>query len=62
MLVVEMNTGQMLEDVRRIVAERIPVHFFGRTGGVMPMPEEILEQIRRVASEADAAPQEEVSA
>ncbi|MBS3947507.1 MAG: 3-methyl-2-oxobutanoate dehydrogenase subunit VorB [Dethiobacter sp.] len=46
-LVVEMNTGQMLEDVERIVAGRAPVSFFGRTGGVMPMPEEILSVIRR---------------
>ena len=33
-LVVEMNAGQMLQDVQRIVAERVPVRFFGRTGGV----------------------------
>jgi len=46
-LVVEMNTGQMLEDVERIVKSRAPVSFFGRTGGVMPMPEEILSAIRR---------------
>ncbi len=62
MLVVEMNTGQMVEDVQRIVAERVPVRFFGRTGGVMPMPEEILEELRRSAHEAEAAHQEEVSA
>lgn len=46
-LVVEMNTGQMLEDVERMVGGRAPVSFFGRTGGVMPMPEEILSAIRR---------------
>jgi 2-oxoglutarate ferredoxin oxidoreductase subunit alpha len=42
MLVTEMNTGQMREDVERIVAGRVPVRFYGRTGGVMPMPEELL--------------------
>lgn len=47
LLVVEMNTGQMLEDVERIVGGRAPVSFFGRTGGVMPMPEEILSAIRQ---------------
>lgn len=53
LLVVEMNTGQMVEDVRRVVAERTPVHFYGRTGGMMPMPDEILEHILRAA---DATP------
>ncbi len=55
-LVVEMNAGQMLQDVQRIVAERVPVRFFGRTGGVMPMPEEILDAIRALAHELGAAP------
>jgi 2-oxoglutarate ferredoxin oxidoreductase subunit alpha len=50
-LVVEMNTGQMLEDVRQAVANRTPVEFYGRLGGVVPFPDEILEEIRRVASE-----------
>jgi 2-oxoglutarate ferredoxin oxidoreductase subunit alpha len=47
LLVVEMNAGQMLEDVERIVKGRVPVSFFGRTGGVMPLPDEILAAIRR---------------
>ncbi|HEX6387343.1 MAG TPA: 3-methyl-2-oxobutanoate dehydrogenase subunit VorB [Anaerolineae bacterium] len=45
-LVVEMNAGQMLHDVRRIVPTPIPVGFFGRMGGVIPMPEEIVAVIR----------------
>jgi len=48
-LVVEMNTGQMLEDVQRAVAERIPVDFYGRLGGMTPFPDEILDEIHRVA-------------
>ena len=48
-LVVEMNTGQMLEDVRLAVAGRRPVEFYGRMGGVMPFPDEILAEIRRMA-------------
>ena len=41
-LVVEMNAGQMLEDVRAIVKDRIPVHFLGRMGGIVPLPDDIL--------------------
>lgn len=55
LLVVEMNTGQMVEDVRRVVEGRVPVRFFGRTGGVMPMPEEIADAIREAAGAAAAA-------
>jgi len=44
-LVVEMNAGQMLEDVKLSVGGQVPVDFFGRMGGVVPMPEEILEAI-----------------
>ena len=36
-LVVEMNHGQMVDDVRLAVNGRVPVHFFGKTGGDMPM-------------------------
>jgi 2-oxoglutarate ferredoxin oxidoreductase subunit alpha len=44
-LVVEMNAGQMVEDVRLAVQGRTPVHFYGRTGGAVPLPDEILAQI-----------------
>ena len=40
-LVVEMNAGQMVHDVREIVGTHIPVRFYGRMGGAIPMPEEI---------------------
>ena len=42
---VEMNMGQMVEDVRLAVAGRVPVEFFGRTGGVIPTPDEVLAAI-----------------
>ena len=42
---VEMNAGQMIEDVRLAVGDRIPVHFHGRMGGIVPSPEEILEKL-----------------
>jgi 2-oxoglutarate ferredoxin oxidoreductase subunit alpha len=50
-LVVEMNTGQMLEDVRLVVRGRKPVEFFGRMGGVVPFPDEVLTEINRLTTE-----------
>ncbi len=48
-LVTEMNSGQMLEDVRLAVKGRVPVEFYGRMGGVVPFPDEILNEIHRMA-------------
>lgn len=36
-LVIEMNLGQMVDDVRLAINGRLPVHFFGKTGGDMPL-------------------------
>jgi 2-oxoglutarate/2-oxoacid ferredoxin oxidoreductase subunit alpha len=47
-LVVEMNTGQMLDDVLMAAGGQKPVEFFGRLGGVIPFPDEILVEIRRL--------------
>ncbi|MEN8240730.1 MAG: 3-methyl-2-oxobutanoate dehydrogenase subunit VorB [Chloroflexota bacterium] len=47
-LVVEMNTGMMLEDVKLAVQGKIPIEFYGRLGGVTPFPDEILEEITRI--------------
>lgn len=44
-LVVEMNAGQMVEDVRLASGGQVPVTFYGRTGGVVPVPEEIHQEI-----------------
>jgi 2-oxoglutarate/2-oxoacid ferredoxin oxidoreductase subunit alpha len=62
LLVVEMNTGQMVEDVRRVAAERANVTFYGRTGGVMPMPEELLDVIRAATGVASHDPGSDVLA
>ncbi len=43
---VEMNVGQMVEDVKLVVNGRKPVYFYGRTGGILATAEEILEQIK----------------
>src|SRR5574344_64448 len=40
---VELNAGQMVEDVRLVVNGRVPVSFYGRIGGMVPSPEEIFE-------------------
>ena len=48
-LVVEMNAGQMLDDVIRITKGNVPVEFYGRMGGIVPMPEEIETEIERMA-------------
>lgn len=47
-LVVEMNAGQMVEDVRLSVEGAVPVAFYGRMGGVVPFPDELLAEIRKL--------------
>jgi 2-oxoglutarate/2-oxoacid ferredoxin oxidoreductase subunit alpha len=46
MMSVEMNLGQMVEDVRLAVEGRVKVDFYGRVGGIIPTPEEV-EQVLR---------------
>jgi 2-oxoglutarate ferredoxin oxidoreductase subunit alpha len=60
-LTVEMNMGQMVDDVRLAVNGRRPVEFFGHTGGIIPTPVEVLAQVealaaRTAAAETDAGP------
>jgi 2-oxoglutarate/2-oxoacid ferredoxin oxidoreductase subunit alpha len=50
-LVTEMNTGQMLEDVRMAVKGRAPIEFYARVGGIVPYPDEILGEIKRLVYE-----------
>lgn len=50
-LCVEMSTGQMVEDVKLALNCKIPVDFYGRTGGVVPTPDEVLAEIKRIANE-----------
>jgi 2-oxoglutarate ferredoxin oxidoreductase subunit alpha len=47
-LVTEMNAGQMLHDVRLAVGRGLPVKFYGRMGGAIPMPEEIETKIQEL--------------
>jgi len=47
-LVVEMNTGQMVEDVRLAVQDDARVLFYGRTGGMIPTEKEITDEIKNI--------------
>jgi len=44
-LTVEMSAGQMVEDVRLAVNGKVPVEFYGRLGGVVPSPDEVVEAL-----------------
>lgn len=44
---VEMNAGQMIEDVRLAVGCKIPVEHHGRMGGMLPSPEEIVVALEK---------------
>ena len=44
-LVVEINAGQMVEDVRLSINGVVPVEHFGRLGGIVPDPEEIVKAL-----------------
>lgn len=48
LLTVEMSMGQMVEDVRLAVEGRLPVHFYGRAGGMIPDPESIANKAKEV--------------
>ncbi len=49
-LVVEMNMGQMVEDVRLAVNGRAPVSFYGRPGGAVLAVEDIVKEIKQAAT------------
>jgi len=53
-LSVEMSKGQMIDDVRLAVNGKAPVHFYGRTGGMIPTPEAVLENIKKLHAEINA--------
>jgi 2-oxoglutarate ferredoxin oxidoreductase subunit alpha len=46
---VEMNAGQMVEDVRLAVEGKVPVYFKGRMGGMISTPEEIFEEVEAIS-------------
>ncbi len=48
-LVVELSSGQMVEDVRLTINGKIPVDFYGEMGGVIPSPAEVCDRIMEAA-------------
>ncbi len=48
-LVVELSAGQMIEDVRLATNCRLPISFYGRLGGIVPLPEDIYKEIAKLA-------------
>lgn len=55
-LVIEMSTAQMCEDVERAAVGKKPITFFGRTGGIVPSPEEVMEQARKLTDKRKPKP------
>ncbi|MBQ0124331.1 MAG: 3-methyl-2-oxobutanoate dehydrogenase subunit VorB [Bacteroidales bacterium] len=47
-LSLEINAGQMVEDIRLAVNCSVPVQWYGRLGGIIPEPEEVVEQIKKM--------------
>ncbi|WP_154198637.1 3-methyl-2-oxobutanoate dehydrogenase subunit VorB [Ancylomarina sp. 16SWW S1-10-2] len=47
-LSVEMSAGQMVEDVRLAVNGKVPVEHFGRYGGIIPTPDEVVEALEQI--------------
>jgi len=50
-LVVELSTGQMVEDVRLALDGGVPVEFYGRSGGNVPAPDEIRDRLLAMAAD-----------
>ncbi len=48
-LTIEMSMGQMVEDVKLAVNGQKPVYFYGRTGGMVPTPNDIVEEIKKIS-------------
>ena len=53
-LVCELSMGQMIEDVKLGVNGKYPVHFYGRTGGVIFEPEEITNKVKEILGKGES--------
>ena len=47
-LSVELNMGQMVDDVKLAINCSKPVYFYGRTGGVIMTPDEVLNKLKEI--------------
>jgi 2-oxoglutarate ferredoxin oxidoreductase subunit alpha len=54
-LSVEMNMGQMVEDVKRSVGRHKPVMWYGKCGGEVPTPEEVAGKVEKLIADTDIA-------
>ena len=54
-LTVELNSGQRVEDVELAVKGKVPVSFYGKMGGIMPTPEEVVESLEKAIEELPLA-------
>jgi 2-oxoglutarate ferredoxin oxidoreductase subunit alpha len=52
-LTVEMSAGQMIDDVKICNQGRLPVHFYGRVGGMIPNPGDIAAEIKKILGRCD---------
>ncbi len=55
-LVVEMNAGQMIEDVRLATHDRVPISFYGSMGGLVPFPDDLVPEIEKMVQSARRSP------
>ncbi len=54
-LVFELNAGQMVEDVRLAVNGKKDVHFFGKMGGIIPAPEDVINELNNIIKKSQGA-------
>ena len=50
----EMNAGQMVEDIKLAVCGKKPVHFYGRMGGIVPTPDEFFTEIKKHLNQGES--------
>ncbi len=48
---IEMSMGQMVEDVERCVKGKLPVRWYGKCGGDIPTPEQVVEAVKSLIKE-----------
>jgi 2-oxoglutarate ferredoxin oxidoreductase subunit alpha len=53
-VVVELSAGQLIEDVRLAVEGRVPTFGYGRTGGMVPSPTEVVDALRQAWARSPA--------
>jgi len=49
---IELNMGQMVEDVERSVRGKCPVEWYGKAGGDIPTPEEVIDVVKSFVKES----------